>query len=229
MMKKTLVLAAILAVVAVSTQAAVDIWQGGDGDYANGANWSTGLIPQSGDSHGLINDNTVVQPTISTAIGQAPTTLGIGWDNPYGELNVAPGGSIVANDVYLGFDGNVPSKGVLNVNGNMIIGGTLTLGGSNGSTGTVHLIGGFLHLANLPTLQGGSLDIKSFQFENNGFLLINGNWAGQGFPAYMTAPAGKTIAEVYNSTDGRTEWTVVPEPATLGLLAILGLAFLRRK
>ena len=40
---------------------------------------------------------------------------------------------------------------------------------------------------------------------------------------------GKGIIANYNSGEDWTEFTVVPEPAILGLLAILGLAFLRRK
>ncbi len=52
-------------------------------------------------------------------------------------------------------------------------------------------------------------------------LLVDWGW--------MTVPAGKTSVVVYNAAEGRTEWSVIPEPATLGLIAILGLAFLRRK
>jgi len=40
---------------------------------------------------------------------------------------------------------------------------------------------------------------------------------------------GKSIVAIYESGNDWTKFSVVPEPATFGLLAILGLAFLRKK
>ena len=240
MMKKLLVIIAMLAICAVSSQAAVIIWTGdlfpgGNGNYTNGLSWTAdtttpyGSIPLATDSHGLVGSwVTAVMPTIDTVIPEAPTMLGIGWDlGGYGELNVVPGGSITANDVYIGFDDNNPSKGVLNISGgNMVVGATLTVGGNNGSTGTVNQSGGVLHLALPPVFNHGVINLS-----DTAFFLINGDQTGLDLVGngWVATAAPKIVAEVYNSIDGRTEYTVVPEPAFLGFIVLGALALIRRK
>jgi len=234
-MKNLLVL--VMAVCTVSTQAATVYWAstafGGTADYADGNSWTADLAnpygspPLATDSHGLITIvGGVTAPIISSPIAQAPTTTGIGWDNGYGELNLVAGGSITLNDVIMGFDGNNPAEGVLNISGGtMVIGGTLSVGYTS-STGTVNQSGGILHLALPPTFNHGVINLS-----DTAFFLINGDQTGLDLVGngWVTTPLPKTVAEVYNSVDGRTEYTVIPEPATLGLIAILGLVFLRRK
>jgi len=236
-MKKLLVLAALLAVCAVSTQAAVVYWAsdafGGNGNYTNGNCWSADLAtpygtpPLSTDSHGLITSmGGTLMPTISSTISQAPATTGIGWDHGYAELNVVDGGLITMNDVIMGFDGNFAAEGVLNINGGtVVIAGLLSVGWIS-STGTVNQSGGVLHLAFPPTFNHGVINLSE-----TAFFLINGDQTGLNLVSngLVTTTAPKTVSEFFNSVDGRTEYRVVPEPASLGLIAILGLAFLRRK
>ena len=242
-MKKLLVLIALLMIGAVTTQAAVVIWTGdffpgGDGDYANGLSWTAdegvtayGTPPLATDSHGLISYfATLIAPTINSAILEAPIMLGIGWDLVGdGVLNVVDGGSITANNVSLGVSDLASTEGVLNIDGGtFIVAGSLTLGWIQNFSGlgTINQSAGVLHLASPPIFNNGVINLS-----DTAFFLINGDQrsldlVGNG---YITAPTGETVAEVWNEGDGRTEYTVVPEPATLGFLAILGLAFLRRK
>jgi hypothetical protein len=238
-MKKLLVIVmtAMMAVSAVSTQAAIVYWAstglGGTADYADGNSWTDdwatpyGSIPLSTDSHGLITIvGGVTQPIISSAIAQAPAMLGIGWDIGYGELNMVAGGSITANDMIMGFDGNNPAEGVLNISGGtMVIGGTLSVGWVS-STGTVNQSGGILHLALPPTFNHGVINLS-----DTAFFLINGDQTGLGLVSngWVTTAPPETVSEVYNSGDGLTEYTVIPEPAFLGFIALGALALIRRK
>ena len=241
-MKKLLVLTALIMIAAVTTQAAVVWWAGdllgGDGNYANGNSWSVDAVnpygsePLATDENGLITDwVTSVMPTISSAISQAPTTLGIGWDQGSGELNVVAGGSITGPGTALvvGYDGaNVPAnEGILNISGgSVVVGGALVVGaGANHGIGTLNLSGGLLYAGDL-VLNDGIINMS-----NDAKLWINGDLSSLLLVdwGWMTVPAGKSSVVVYNIADDRTEWSVIPEPATLGLLAILGLAFLRRK
>ena len=241
-MKKFLVLATLLAVITVSTQAAVVRWAstlfGGNDNWTNGLSWTAdagatpyGSEPLATDSHALIGTQYgTVMPTINTVIAEAPNMTGIGWDNPYGELNIVPSGSYSANNVIMGFNGNADSRGVLNMSGGyMVVGGTLSLGhntaSANSTTGTINQSAGILHL-NAVTWNNGVVNLSG-----TAWFLVNGDQTGLDLVGngWITAPAGKAVVEFWNEAAGRTEYTVVPEPATLGLLAILGLAFLRRK
>ena len=236
-MKKLFLLFVLLTIVAVSAQAAVVYWAstalGGTADYADGNSWTAdqvnpyGSIPLSTDSLAVITILAgATQPIISSAIAQAPTTIGIGWDAGYGELNMVDGGSITANDVTMGFDANAPAEGVLNISGGtMVIAGTLSVGW-NSSIGTVNQSGGILHLAFPPTFSHGVINLS-----DTALFMINGDQTGLNLVSngWVATTAPEIVLEIFNSVDGRTEYTVVPEPTTLGLLAVLGLAFLRRK
>ncbi len=235
-MKKLFTIIALLTVCAVSTQAAVVYWTGdawgnpGTTDYADGNSWSAsfpdpyGTPPLSTDSHGLITPTyTTLIPTISSTIAQTPTALGIGWDTD-GTLNVVAGASAVFNEVYLpAFESQV-NLGTLNMSGGYFVATTFSLGWGQ-SIGTVNMSGGILHLGAV-NWNNGVINLS-----DSAWLLINGDQTGLDLVGngWIAAPAGKTVVEEYNAGDARTEYTVVPEPATFGLLAILGLAFLRRK
>jgi len=68
-------------------------------------------------------------------------------------------------------------------------------------------------------------------------LIVNGDMVASGSAVHWTGTGaidadgvvGKSIAYDYKDGDDWTEFTVIPEPATLGLLALLGFAFLRKK
>lgn len=239
-MKKLLVLAALLVASAVSTQAAVVYWtgdgwgNGGTDDYADGNSWSAdwptpyGSAPLSTDSHGLIKpDIATFWPTISSTIAETPDTLGIGWDSD-GELNVVDGASVVFNNVYLPAFETQVNHGTLNMSGGyMVAGGFLNLGWGV-SVGTVNQSGGVLH-CNIVNWHNGVVNLS-----DTAYFLINGNQTsldlvGNG---WIQAPvAGQSVVEYWNEGAGRTEYTVIPEPATLGLFGLIGggLLWIRKR
>ena len=238
-MKKLLTIIVLLAVCAVSTQAAVVYWTGdawgnpGTDDYADGNSWSAGgewptpygTPPLSTDSHGLITPAVATfWPTISSTIAQTPIALGIGWDSD-GTLNVVDGALVTFNEVYLPAFETQVNLGTLNISGGNMIAAVLNVG-YGVSIGTVNQSGGILHCGSV-VWNNGVVNLS-----DSAFFLINGDQTaldlvGNGWIA--TPTPGNSVVEVYNATDARTEYTVVPEPATLGLLSLLGFAFLRRK
>ena len=138
------------------------------------------------------------------------------------------------------------------VSGLLEVGYNLTTGAPpiavSGGAGVVNMSGSaILHAGNLvfgqenpdygvdPLCDGEGV----IHMEDSAWLLVNGNLTASGDGRadtwiandYIDANGvpGKSIAVIYNAGDARTEFTVIPEPVTFGLLVILGLAFLRRK
>ncbi len=238
-MKKLLMTTAVLLAVATS-QGAILRWAGsaagGTGNYTNGLSWTEdmatpyGSAPSAADSHGLIGTwFGTLMPTISSAIPSVPDTIGVSWDTSFGELNIVDGGSINANNMYLGYGGvGTASHGVLNVSGGNTVISSLVIGLNDLGTGTINQSGGILHLGSVTYVRG------VVNLSDDAFFLINGDFTGANLvgAGIIVAPvAGQSIVEVFNAVDGRTEWTVIPEPATLGMVATLGgaLLFIRRK
>ena len=242
-MKKLLIASAIVLAVA-SSQGAVVRWGGstvgsgtGTTDWSDGNSWydtsvgtgtAYGVPTHPTDTHALIGseDGGVV---VTSALGTTvPATIGVGWDTPTGSMTVANGGSLNAGNVYIGW-GSTPSTGVLTIeSGAIMTAGSINMGGgTNVNSGVVNMTGGLLHMGNVSIVAG------RFDMRNDAYLLLNGNWLGAGFVgAYIFAPdAGTSIHENYDGLNGRTEWTVIPEPATFGLVAAFGgaMLFLRKK
>ena len=127
------------------------------------------------------------------------------------------------------------SGGILNVANS---GAQLLVGASgNWSRGKINITGTGDVRADTLVMNTSAFQQDSRIFiDNSGVLKVNGNqtnsttdlmtYIDNGW-IYTTAP--KTIIATYNDTWDETVVTAIPEPATLGLLAILGLAFLRRK
>ncbi|RKX41067.1 MAG: hypothetical protein DRP64_11775 [Verrucomicrobia bacterium] len=238
-MKKLFITSAIVLAV-VSSQAAVVRWVGsavgGTGNYTDGNSWSADMVnvygsaPLATDSHGLIGTwGGTLMPTIDSAITEVPDTIGISWDTSFGELNIVNGGSINANTVYMGFEGSGnASDGVLNVSGGNMVISTLYIGAGTVGTGTINQSGGILHLGAVNYARG------VVNLSDDAFFLINGDYTGAnlvGQGIISASVAGQEIVEFYNTEFGRTEWTVIPEPATFGLMALLGggMLFIRRR
>lgn len=109
--------------------------------------------------------------------------------------------------------------------------------GSAWSRGKINITGtGEVRADTLLMNTGGVQTDSRIFIDDSGVLKVRGdqtapstdlmNYIDDGW-IYTTAP--KTIGVTYDDTWDETVVKAIPEPATLGLLAILGLAFLRRK
>ena len=243
-MKKLIVLATLLAVTA--SQGAVMRWSGnyfagGDSNYANPLSWydtadaSSHFVPTAADSHALIGNasgafGVIGQPVVSTDVGSdVPFTVGVGWDETYGELTIAAGGNMnVNNEMRVGWGGSVVSTGQVTVAGGTIVAGNLYLSNGAADKGTVQVTGGHFHAG---TVHLGSGD-NSIELGSTGVFYVNGDLTGLGFANGLVTSIDGGGTSIQESFDGSlTKFEVIPEPATLGLVAAVGgsLLFIRRK
>lgn len=232
-MKKWMVITLLFAL-AVSSQADVNYWYGDiSADYGTTGNWSLGVVPGVADYSLMRGDVAGASPwpIIDYA---APTVniLGVGWDatSGGGELTVVDGGSIsTATALQIGRN----CLGTLNMTGGSIIaGGVLQLGEGTG-TGTVFLSGDAINP--ITTLHAASFTFTAgtIHLTGNSRFMINGDktandYVGAGI--VVADGVGESILETFNGAKNRTEYTVIPEPATLGLVGAFGaLLFARRR
>ena len=240
-MKKLIVLATLLAVTA--SQGAVVRWGGnalgGTDSWSDGNSWfDTAIAPapygvptSPTDSHALIGNQSgafgpITMPVVTSALANVPDVIGVGWDESYGELTIAPGGSMNANFMYLGW-GGVVSTGKVSVTGGSIVVGNLSLGSGGDNRATVEVTSGFLHAGTVNLGAGAFVNLSGA-----GLFFVNGDQTGFGLPGSIVVSLDGAGTSIQESFDGSiTKFEVIPEPATLGLVAALGgaLLFIRRK
>lgn len=238
---KKLLLTSAIALAVVSSQGAVLRWSGavtgGTGAYADGNSWTAdnvnpfGSPPGPTDSHGLITDElTASMPTLSIAGGAfRPDVLAMGWGvGTTGQLTVAPTGSLVASQLIVGGAGGIGT--LVMESGSSLTADFYLQIGHGGGSGTITMNGGTLDVAQLIASPVGTVNMA-----NDAAFYIGGDLTGLGVVGGLIfaidAGAGDSIQEVFNAGANRTEYTVIPEPATLGLVAAFGgaLFFVRRK
>ncbi len=245
-MKTLLSLITVITLMAASAQAGTIWWKGddlgGNAYYTNGLSWKQsgiatpyGQPPQNTDAYGLINDGNggnLPMPIVNSAVGSGdvPQMLAAGSDGP-GSLTVTNGGSITAINLAVGRGGAGEGKLFVSA-GTMTVSGDTTIAADDTTSGIVEINnGGTLHLENSPifgTAAGSVINISG----SSSKLIINTDVTSSNYVSngHIAAPeSGKSILENYDSGDDQTEYTVVPEPATLGLLSLLSLLFLRKK
>ncbi len=111
--------------------------------------------------------------------------------------------------------------------------------GANGdwSRGKINITGtGEVRADTLIMNTSGSQQDSRIFIDNSGVLKIRGDQTGSATDLMTYIDNGwihtteqKTIVATYDNTWNETVVTAIPEPAIIGLLAILGLVFLRRK
>jgi len=255
-MKKLIVLTVLLAMVSGSAQADQRGWVGYvDTDFANADNWFTGGAssgPAGTDDLYIDTDYSPFGAPITTSVMPKLSSLS---DNAFviivapfndasmtittgGDLQVAEiarfGGGILMND----------STGTLNMDGGNMFSEILEVG-FNWEEGIDLLAGnGVVNMSGDAVLQTADLrfgqEMVDYGLGGTGQINMTGDamvivtgdqtaesWVGNGYIA--ATGAGESIDVFYNGAE--TEYTVIPEPATLGLMGIAGLSMflVRRK
>ena len=245
---KLLALTAALAVVGVA-QADDMHWTplfGGDTTLENGNSWynanlaSLGATPLATDNvfinrYGL-NDSANDAGTTPATLNSALTAdlMIIAWQNPAGgftqsgHLDMGTGAILTLNNLQMGNALNTTVT--LNLSGDAsLTAGGVWMGTDATATSTVTMSGtsSFAVTAGLVNWNAGSTVVM----DGGSVLTIIGgstDWATDG--KISALGAGDSIQAV-GIAGGFTEYTVIPEPATLGMVAMLGggILFIRRK
>ena len=149
-----------------------------------------------------------------TRIGHGDVNAGSGIT---ATLNMT-GGYMVSALIQLGYNENdgtntlAAGHGVVNMSGDAVLhAGTMSFGQEMGAYG----------------FDANAIGTGQINMTDSAFFLVNGDvtaegatWVGSGM--ISATGAGESISYIYNSVDARTEFTVIPEPATFGLMALLG-------
>jgi len=196
-------------------------------------------------------------PVVAPVVGSTATAaaLGMAWFDASSQLTIATGGSLsVGGFTRLG--NAIDSLATLDMTGGYMISSDLQVGYNettnglpsgavSGGSGVVNMSGdailhaGILSLgqeridydAGNPDLDGtGVINMTdSVRFLVNGDVTVAAaNWVASGW--IKASGAGESITYGYDGVNDRTEFNVVPEPATLGLFAMIGggMVWIRR-
>lgn len=248
-MKKLLVLAAILA--GGIAQADVYYWAssllGGDGTTWDGSNFynatTSGIGPTpDADDHIIIDEFALgfpiaTMPVINSNVGSV-NVLTPGWGYAGTSSVTITDGGWISVGAFARLGHAVDAVGILNMTGGYMVSATLHIGfndvaGSAGGSGIVNLSGNaVLHCGNagfgqqFPDYAPGTAQDGTgvVNMEGAARFLINGdvgaNYIADGW--VQAVNAGESIQREWVAESGWTEFTVIPEPATLGLFGLIG-------
>jgi len=244
-MKKWLVLVALL-VGAVSAQATVFYWAGdwfepaGDGEWTTAANWydttiGAALAPPGPAEHVIIDENVsgqqVGSPTLSAA-GGTVNILTLGWGYAgTATLNITDGASltVAGTGSFMRLGDAAGSTSFVNMTGGSLETAILHVGYLG--DGTVNMSGNAtIQTADLgvaiagPGFGTGVINMTdNAKFRYDGDKVTGGTAASILSQNWIVASgAGESIEYNYDPGNDWTEFTVVPEPATLSMVALLG-------
>jgi len=244
-MKKLLVIVALLAIGIV--QAATVHWTsgsawgvGGDTDWDKTVNWiyndwATHAVPAASDdvyidryTAGNVGLLTTFDPSLSSA---TPTLGNVFFSaqpaGPEINLSLINGASLNAGNLQLGAGANATNTMYMSGNASATAGG-LWVGVVATACSEIQMIDTSTLTVNSGLFFAGDSQILMDDSATVSLptILVTDGWENTVINAIV---AQKTIARVDDGGTGWTEYTVIPEPTTFGLLAVLGLAFLRRK
>ncbi len=254
-MKKLIVLATLIAV-AGSVQANTIGWGAfADGDFANAANWfdgGPGSGPAGTDDLYVDTDYNPFGAPITTSVVPKLSSLS---DNAFllivspfydASVTITTGGDLQVSAISrLGHGALMNgSTGTLNMDGGNMYSQVFEVGyNGNDGTNTLNAGNGVVNMSGDAVVQTGDLrfgqEMAGYGFDaaanatgqinmtGDAMIIVNGDqtaqsWVGNGYIA--ATGAGESISVFYNGAE--TEYTVIPEPATLGLVGILGGAML---
>ncbi len=227
----------------------------GGGDWTAANNWYDGaslstVVPGASDTaqlDGLFGGNTLpTMPIVDSDVGSL-TMLMFGMnEGGTATLTIQNNGQINAGTLMrIGHLDN--STGIVNMTSGYLETASAQIGyqedgyPSTGGDGIINMSGsctqrfGALGFGQDQSTSYGGTGV--IHMRDNAVLIVNGDMVTSGSAAHWidtgaidtAGIATKYIAPVYNSGNNWTEFTVVPEPGTIGLLCLLGLAFLRKK
>jgi hypothetical protein len=219
------------------------------GNWTNTATWFGGSVPDAdGADTAAIRQGHIV--VVDSAVASSPNQINVG-NSGLGTLNINAGADI-SSAVNTLVGNNAAGVGTLNINAGFYTVGNRLFIGANGGAGTVNLDGGELYIStiftNALTIVGSStLDINDgilkWNADNTGFRSVAQITALEGYvaagdltfggtgaydaadDAYIIAANGTSYLYAQLNGTGETEvWsTVIPEPATLGLISACGV------
>lgn len=254
-MKKIIIAAICVIGLVGGSYAATVTWDDGGADslWSTALNWDTDTVPTSSDDAIITAPNTTA--LIDNTVSAVASTLDVGHENGPSELHITGGTLAVSGAVRPGYGGGAAGAkaGTINMDGGSVtIGGNLQLGlwGHgivNMTAGTITVSGWLVSAENAEgqiQLDGGVLDVAVLSPRNNGVMDLNGgtniytqydaDWSA--YPTVeeaitnglITAKHGTGTVVVDTTTySGRTALYAIPEPATIIMLSILGLAVFR--
>jgi hypothetical protein len=207
---------------------------------------SGGVLSATGAGTSAVGHNGTVTGFLTVNSGglvtvAAPLEVGAGGSGTVGNLTINGGTVTLSSHLWVGDQSgavgsiNINSGGVLNIGGMLGL-GTINSTSASGGTGTLNVNdGGILNLGNIQASGLGSVQPGSLlDIYGSGEVTIHGDFTSvmNGYIAAGRIEGNNVVGNaqaVYNSGLGETLLTVIPEPSTFALMALMGAGLVVRR